>query len=101
VLAFPKPLCPKPFPSAQTQAVFSGHVFEGRHGGVCPRQQLIDLAVGMTVDNFGDDVGEIAVRFDTAELAGLNQRSNDCPALATAVGTGEERILAVQRDRPD
>ena len=55
----------------------------------------------MTVDDLCDDVGEVGVWFDTDELAGLDQRGNDGPMLAAAVGAREECVFAVQRDRPD
>ena len=81
--------------------MFSGHVPERRGSGIGPWQQIVDLAVGMAVDDLGDDVGEVGVRFDAEELAGLDQRGDDGPMLAAAVGAGEECVLAVQRDRPD
>ena len=55
----------------------------------------------MAVDDLGDDVGEIGRRIDGVELTGFDQRGDDGPVLAAAVGTGEERILAVQRNRSD
>jgi hypothetical protein len=55
----------------------------------------------MTVDDLCDDVGEVGVRFDAHEFAGLDQRGDDGPMLAAAVGAREERVFAVQRDRPD
>ena len=70
-------------------------------GEIGPGQEFVDLAVGMAVDDPGDDVGEIGVRIDAAELAGLDQRRDDGPVLAAAVGAGEQRILSVQRDRSD
>jgi hypothetical protein len=62
--------------------------------GIGTRQQVIDLAIGMTVDDLGDDVGEVGQRFDTAELAGFDQRGDDGPMLAAAVGASEECVLA-------
>jgi hypothetical protein len=53
----------------------------------------------MAVDDPGDDVGEVGLRIDATELAGLDQRGDDRPVLATAVGAGEECILPVQRNR--
>jgi hypothetical protein len=44
---------------------------------VGPRQEIVDLAVGMAVDDLGDDVGEIGVGFDIAQLAGFDQRGDD------------------------
>jgi hypothetical protein len=34
---------------------------------------LVDLAVRMTVDDPGEDVGEVAKRIDIVQLAGLDQ----------------------------
>ena len=55
----------------------------------------------MAVDDPGDDVGEIGLRVDAVELAGLDQRSDDGPVLGAAVGAGEQSVLAIERDRPD
>ena len=44
--------------------MFSGHVFHWLVDGVGPGQELVDAAVGMAVDDLGDDVGEIGVRVD-------------------------------------
>jgi hypothetical protein len=40
---------------------------------VGPRQELIDVAVWMTVDDPGEDIGQITERVDIIELAGLDQ----------------------------
>jgi hypothetical protein len=55
------------------RALFSGHIaeFDGRR--VAPWQELIQAALRMTCDNAADDVGEITVRLDAIELAGLDQ----------------------------
>ena len=53
----------------------------------------------MAVDDSGDDVFEVGVGFDATQLTGLDQRSDDGPVLAAAVGAGEERVLAVESDR--
>ena len=55
----------------------------------------------MAGDDAGDDVAEIGLRVDGVELAGFHQRGDDDPMLATAVGAGEERVFAIERDRPD
>jgi hypothetical protein len=36
-----------------------------------PREEVVDLGVEVAVDDPGDDVGEVVLRFDAAELAGL------------------------------
>lgn len=70
-------------------------------GGIGPRQQFVDLAVRVAIDDPGDDVGEICVRLDANELAGFDQRGDDGPVFAATVRAGEQGVLAVQRDRSD
>lgn len=81
--------------------MFSGHGLELGSRDVSPRQQVVDLAVGVAVDDPGEDIGEIAERFDIVEFAGFDQRGDDCPVFSTAVRACEERVLAVERDRTD
>src|SRR4051812_48387870 len=70
-------------------------------GGIGPRQEFIDAAVGMAVDDLGDHVSEVGVRVDAGELAGFDQRSDDGPVFPATIGTSEQRILPVQRDGSD
>lgn len=55
----------------------------------------------MAVNDFGDDVGQISVRLDAVEFAGFDQRCDDSPMLTSAVGASGERILSIERDRPN
>ena len=55
----------------------------------------------MAVDDAGDDIGEIAVRFDAEELTVFDQRSDDGPMLGAAIGPGEERVFAREGNRPN
>ena len=50
------------------------------------------------VDDPDDDVSEVELRIDVAEFARLDQRGDDRPMLAAAIGAGEQRILPVQGD---
>ena len=81
--------------------MFSGHGLDFGRGGVGPGQEVVDLAVGMAVDDPGDDVGDVGLRIDDVEFAGLDQRGDDRPVLAAAVGAGEERVLAIEGDGAD
>ncbi|ESY87241.1 hypothetical protein X741_32340 [Mesorhizobium sp. LNHC229A00] len=45
-----------------------------------PWQEIVDLAVGVAVDDPGEDIGEIIERLNTVELAGLCRPSNDAEA---------------------
>src|ERR1700722_1576768 len=69
--------------------------------GIGPRQELVDAAIRMAVDDLADHIDQVGVRIDAVEFAGLDQRSNDRPVFAAAVGTGEERVLPVQCDWAD
>ena len=55
----------------------------------------------MAIDDAGDDGAEIGVRIDAVQLAGLDERGDDGPVPSAAVGTGEERIFARQRQWTD
>jgi hypothetical protein len=47
----------------------SGHSIEGGSVGVGPREENVDLTVGVAIDDLCDYVAQIGVRFDIAELA--------------------------------
>ena len=66
-----------------------------------PRQQLIDIAVGMTIDDAREDVGQIRERVDVVQLAGLDQGRDGGPMFGAPVRAGEQRILPAERDRAD
>ena len=51
----------------------SGHVSERLLAGIGPREELVDAAIGMAVDDLGDDVGEIDLRIDGIKFAALDQ----------------------------
>jgi hypothetical protein len=46
-------------------------------------------------------LSEIGVRLDGVELAGFDQRRDDRPVLGSAVGSGEQGVLAIEGDRSD
>lgn len=69
--------------------------------GCSPRQQVVDLAVRMAVDDPGEYVGEAAEWLDAIEFAGFDQRCDDGPVFGTAVRASEERVLAIERDLTD
>lgn len=56
---------------------------------------------GMVVDDACAHVGEISLRSDVRQLAGLDQQGDDGPMIRTAVGTGEECVLAREGQRLD
>src|ERR1041385_8309904 len=81
--------------------MFSGPALELWRGRVVPGQEIVEPGLRVTVDDAADDVGQIAMRLDAEQLAGLDQRGDDCPMLGTAIGAREERVFARQRKRPN
>lgn len=80
------------------QALFSGRVLDGRCDE-CPREQVVDLALGVIGENAGDDVCEVVPRIDAVELSRLDQRRDRGPLFAAALRAAEERILSGERQR--
>ena len=66
------------------RAVRRSHV-----GCVVPWQQLVDIALHVPVDDRCQCGGEVSMRFDTIEFAGLDQRGHDTPVLSPDIMTGE------------
>ena len=66
----------------------------------CPRQQFVETVDGMSVDHPLQHVTEVGVGLDVVELAGLDQRAGDCPAMSAAIAAGEEMILTTERNYP-
>jgi hypothetical protein len=64
------------------------------------RNQQIDIAVGVTIDDAGEDVGQIREWVDVVQLAGLDQGRDGGPMLGASVGAREQRVLPVERNYP-
>jgi hypothetical protein len=62
-----------------------------------PGQQLIDGAVRMTIDDPGEDVGQVHERVDIVQLTGLDQRGDDGPVFGAAIGPCEQSIFLVPK----
>ncbi|MBB2671529.1 UNVERIFIED_ORG: hypothetical protein GGE44_001080 [Rhizobium esperanzae] len=54
----------------------------------------------MAVDDLGEDVGEISLRFDVVEFAGFDERCDGRPVLGPGVGTREEGIFSIESNAP-
>jgi hypothetical protein len=54
----------------------------------------------VTVDDGSEDAGEIAVRFDVVQFAGLDERRDHSPVLRTGIMTGKERVFALSGQFP-
>ena len=74
-------------------------------GGFCglpgPRRELGQSALRMAVDQAGDHVGEVGLRFYLVELAALDQGGQHRPGLPALVAAGEQSILAIQGNWAD
>src|SRR5690606_24653382 len=95
-------------PAAGLSRRYRGRILHRRSHGlnlgsrdVGPGQEIVDLAVGVAVDDPGKRVGQVGERFDVVQLARLNQRSDDGPVLGAVVRSGKEGVLAVECDRTD
>lgn len=67
--------------------------------GPAPGKELVEAIDGVTCDKSGEDIGEISFGIDVVEFARFDERGEDRPVLAAAVGTGEQGILAIERER--
>jgi hypothetical protein len=75
--------------------MFSGHGTGDWSGCIGPRQEFVDAAVRVAVDDLGDDVAQVGVGIEADQLASFDQGSEHGPMFAAAIKTGEESILAV------
>jgi len=71
----------------------------GGCGGPGPRGQFCEPAVGPVVNKLCQHVGEIGLRIDAVQLAGLDQRRQHCPVFRPVVAAGEESIFSIESDR--
>src|SRR6202161_2397598 len=69
--------------------------------GPCPWHEFVDARCGPEVDELVEDVGDVGLRLDVVELAGLDQRRDAGPVFGPLVMTSEERVLAIENDRAD
>jgi hypothetical protein len=58
-------------PAILGKRCFQGHGFEVSLS-VCPWQQLIDIVIGMTVGDPGEDVGQVSERIDVVQLTSFD-----------------------------
>ena len=68
-------------------------------GSPGPRHQFVQTGGRPEIDQFGEDVGQISLRLDAAELAGLDQRSDAGPVLRALIMPREQCVFAIQNHR--
>jgi hypothetical protein len=66
-----------------------------------PGQQFVDAIDGVAIHHPREHVAQVSVRFDIVQLAGFDQRADDCPSIAATVAAGKEMILAAERHGRD
>ena len=72
------------------------------HGlDVVPGQELIDLALPMSIDDSGEGLGQTAVRFHSVQLAGLAEGGQNCPILGPGFVTCEKTVFATDGNGAD
>src|SRR5579864_8582741 len=64
-----------------------------------PRQKLVELVDGMTVDHPLEHIAQVGVGLNLVQLARLDERADCCPALTAAVGPSEQMIFPSERNR--
>ena len=52
----------------------------------------------MSGDDLGQHIAQISLGIDAVHLASFDERGDDRPMLAAAVGTGEEMVFAPERN---
>src|SRR5215510_2280543 len=78
--------------------MFLGRSAFGRGLGVGEGQQLVDTILRMAGDDLGEDVAQVGLRISAVHLAGFDERGDDRPMLAAAIGAGEEMIFSPERN---
>lgn len=67
------------------------------HGNdLVPREQILDLALLVALDDGGERGGQPSMGIDAVHLAGLDQRGDDGPVFSAGIMASEERIFSVQ-----
>src|SRR3954447_21735385 len=71
----------------------------GCFGDPGPGQQFAEASVGPVVDELGQHVGQVSMRIDAVQFAGLNQRCEHRPVFRPFIRAGEEGVFSVESNR--
>jgi hypothetical protein len=63
--------------------------------GPVPGEQLVEAIDGIACDEAGEDIGEVGFGIEVVQFAGRDERGEDCPVLAAAIGACEECVLPI------
>src|SRR3954464_10568025 len=77
----------------------SGLDGSGCFGGPGPGQQFAETTVGPVVDELGQHVGQVSMRIDAMQFAGLDQRGEHGPVFCPFVAASEQSIFSVESNR--
>src|SRR6201987_4939822 len=64
-----------------------------------PGQQGVELLHGPTIDELGEDVGQIGLWIELVEFAGFNQRGQTCPICRSLVVASKQTVLSCEGDQ--
>src|SRR3954467_4026446 len=85
-------------PFGVSGVLFLSRNLEGGCGRVGPGQELVEAALGMTVDDAADHVGQVGPRLDADQLAGLDQGRDHRPVRGPTVRARKEGIAPVESE---
>lgn len=63
---------------------------------VIPREKFIYPALPVTIHDGSECAGQIGLRIDIIEFAGLDERGTDGPVLSPGIVPGKERVLPIE-----
>ena len=86
-------------PAIQDRSPSSG-VASSALGGPGPGHEFVQARSRPEIDQLGEHVGQIGLRIDAVEFAGLDERGDAGPILGALIVTGEQRIFAIEGHCP-
>ena len=63
-----------------------------------PGHEFVEARGWPEIDEFCEHVGEVGLRIDAMQFAGLDKRGDGCPVLRPLIVAGEERVLPTSLD---
>jgi transposase-like protein len=97
-----RPAATRPSGTSAAQDISaSSRLAPGVFGGPGPRHEFVQTRGRPEIDQLGENVGQVGLRLDAAELAGLDQRSDAGPILRALIMPREQRVFAIEDKRAD
>src|SRR5207253_1891075 len=85
-------------------ALYAWSRSEAIGGTLCcpgPGHELVEARFGPEIDELGKHVGEVGLRIDAIQFAGLDERSKASPVLRPLIVAGEEGVFSIEHNRTD